>query len=148
MPTKKQFKDLANLRIKEAEALYSAGLYDGAYYLAGYAMELALKARICKILKINDYPDRQNFAKAYKIHSILDLIYLAGLDTDFRTKMTNPSTGVSTPFGNNWTTLLSRWNESKRYDSKGSISQSTARDFLDALQNTPDGFLTWLKTKW
>jgi HEPN domain-containing protein len=42
MATYQQLKDLALLRLREAEALFEAGLYDGAKYLSGYAVELAL----------------------------------------------------------------------------------------------------------
>lgn len=35
------------------------GLYDGAYYLSGYAVEWALKACIAKNVKRYDFPDRK-----------------------------------------------------------------------------------------
>jgi HEPN domain-containing protein len=35
---------LASLRLREAKALLAAGFPEGAYYLAGYAVECALKA--------------------------------------------------------------------------------------------------------
>jgi hypothetical protein len=38
------FQHLARARVKEAEILINAGEFDGAYYLAGYALECALKA--------------------------------------------------------------------------------------------------------
>src|SRR5207248_2168644 len=37
--TRTQFQELAEVRIAEAAALLAAGLWDGAYYLAGYAVE-------------------------------------------------------------------------------------------------------------
>jgi hypothetical protein len=40
------FQQLAELRLAEARALHAEGLYSGAYYLAGYAIECALKAKI------------------------------------------------------------------------------------------------------
>ena len=44
MPTRQELKALSELRLKEAEALFGSGLYDGTVYLAGYVIELALKA--------------------------------------------------------------------------------------------------------
>ena len=41
-----EFRELATLRLAEAKALLDAGLPDGAYYLAGYAVECGLKACI------------------------------------------------------------------------------------------------------
>ena len=45
MATRKELKELALLRLSEAETLFAAGLYDGAGYICGYVLELALKAR-------------------------------------------------------------------------------------------------------
>lgn len=45
---RKDFQDLAMVRVREAEMLLAAGLFDGAYYLAGLAVECALKACIAK----------------------------------------------------------------------------------------------------
>ena len=52
MPTRQELKKLAKIRLLEAKALFDKGLYDGACYLAGYVVALALKARICKVLVI------------------------------------------------------------------------------------------------
>jgi hypothetical protein len=41
--TRADFQKLADMRIKEAGILLAAGEFDGAYYLAGYAVECALK---------------------------------------------------------------------------------------------------------
>ncbi len=49
MPTRNELKELAKLRLAEAEKLCDAGYYDGAAYLCGYAVEFALKARICRL---------------------------------------------------------------------------------------------------
>ena len=46
MPTKQELIDLAENRFLEARTLFDGGHYDGALYLAGYAVELALKARV------------------------------------------------------------------------------------------------------
>ena len=46
-----ELRKIAKARLKDAEALLAAHRYDGAIYLCGYAVELALKARICQTLK-------------------------------------------------------------------------------------------------
>lgn len=56
MPTRKELQDLAEIRLQEAKVLFEKEFYDGARYLAGYVIELALKARICKILDLDQYP--------------------------------------------------------------------------------------------
>ncbi|MDG6028095.1 MAG: HEPN domain-containing protein [Candidatus Brocadia sp.] len=47
----------------EAKALFDKGLYDGSCYLAGYVIELALKARVCKILDMTDYPESGDISR-------------------------------------------------------------------------------------
>lgn len=42
-----ELDNIARARIEDAQALLTAGRVDGATYLCGYAVELALKARIC-----------------------------------------------------------------------------------------------------
>ncbi len=92
MPTRAELKELARTRLKEAKTLYDSGLYDGASYLAGYVIELALKARICKILDLNVYPETGEIARSFKTHKLDDFIRLAGLQRKFdRAKASNPS---------------------------------------------------------
>ncbi len=58
------------------------GLYEGAYYLAGYAVECAIKACIAKQTKRYDFPpDRRTVDKIYS-HDLEDLIGLAELRND------------------------------------------------------------------
>lgn len=45
---RQDLQELSRVRLKEATALLKLGLFDGAYYLAGYAVECALKACIAK----------------------------------------------------------------------------------------------------
>ena len=49
--TRSDFQQLADVRAAEAAALLAAGRWDGAYYLAGYAVECALKACVAKLTK-------------------------------------------------------------------------------------------------
>lgn len=57
---RKTFQVLANLRIREAQALLRAKEFSGAYYLVGYAVECGLKACIAKGVKKHDfYPGKR-----------------------------------------------------------------------------------------
>ncbi len=42
MATRDQLRELAELRLREAETLFAAELYDGCVYLCGYVVEAAL----------------------------------------------------------------------------------------------------------
>ena len=52
------FQEIAELRLRESKALLAAGFPDGAYYLAGYAVECALKACIAKRSQEHDFPEK------------------------------------------------------------------------------------------
>ncbi len=48
MNTPLEIKEIAWKRLEEAKVLYRNKMYDGAFYLAGYSVELMLKAKICE----------------------------------------------------------------------------------------------------
>jgi hypothetical protein len=68
MPTRKSdFQKIADMRVREARILLDAGEWDGAYYLAGYAVECALKACIIKRLNTSDvWPEKSFMDNCYK----------------------------------------------------------------------------------
>ena len=55
------FRQLALCRLEEAEVLLRTRKFSGAYYLAGYAIECALKARLAKQTKRYDFPPEPSF---------------------------------------------------------------------------------------
>src|SRR5690348_11889977 len=77
---RQQLQQLARLRLREAEALYNARLYDGCVYLAGYAVELGLKARICRLLGLSEYPLK--LGQSFRVHNLEQLKALAGITRD------------------------------------------------------------------
>lgn len=86
-------KELHNLRrdrVREAEALTQAKLYDGAYYLCGYAIEVGLKKRICKTLRWKEgYPNTDKEFKnlnSFKTHDLDVLLHLSGIEDKIKKK--------------------------------------------------------------
>ena len=75
---KAELENLAAIRIKEADILLTADCYQGAYYLAGYALECTLKACIAKQVKEFDFPDKKLANDSYT-HKLADLVITAGL---------------------------------------------------------------------
>lgn len=69
---------LAEARLRDAEALFDAVRYDGARYLCGYAVELKLKARICRAHGWPRYPPAQ-LAAPLKTHKLDVLLLLSTL---------------------------------------------------------------------
>jgi hypothetical protein len=60
---RKDLQILAQTGLTESKALLRAGLPDGAYYLAGYSVECALKACIAKHTRRHDFPDKNTVNK-------------------------------------------------------------------------------------
>jgi len=75
---RKDLQTLSRIRMREAKALLSAGFYDGAYYLGGYAVECALKACIAKATRKSEFPDRDRVNNSYT-HNLEKLVEQAGL---------------------------------------------------------------------
>lgn len=138
MPSRKDFKILCVMRLKEAKSLYSNGFYNGAIYLSGYIIETALKARICKILNL-DYPSGE-FAKTYHTHDFDRLIVLAGLQKELDSKRRDIK------FNTNWS-LVTGWKEIRRYEST-LATKKDVEDILNAMEDNTHGILTWIKRKW
>ena len=77
MITIEELQNLSRDRLEDAKALYKAGRIDWAVYTCGYAVELALKKKICETLKWKGYPSTEkefNQLKSFKTHD-LDLCF-------------------------------------------------------------------------
>jgi HEPN domain-containing protein len=77
---RKDFKALADLRIAEARILLANHREQGTYYLAGYAVECALKECIAKKTKKSQFPPKVDDVREIYSHRLDKLISVAGLD--------------------------------------------------------------------
>ena len=102
------FQNLAALRLDEAQCLFQAGHYSGAYYLAGYAVECALKACICKQTQLYDFPPGPDLKKSHYSHVLRELIETANLKSALLTEREN-----NEKFDNNWL-KATQWSASIR----------------------------------
>ncbi len=137
--TRAEFQQLAEERLVEAKALLDVGKWDGAYYLAGYAVELALKACIIKMLMATDaFPDKKFSSDCYT-HVIETLVILARLDAARKAAAdANPLLQA------NWG-LVGSWSEQKRYHR---MTQAEAEGLYAAISDATNGVLPWIKTQW
>jgi hypothetical protein len=70
---KEEIEKIVHARIEDARILYEASRFDGSIYLCGYAIELGLKARICRTLQWDEYPttgERNRLNTFLSIHII------------------------------------------------------------------------------
>jgi HEPN domain-containing protein len=139
MPTRNELKELARLRLEEAETLFNAGLYDGAVYLCGYVIEFALKARICKLLDTKEYPSYGKLKSAYAVHDFDQLLLLSGL----KEKINSAPVELYA----NWSIVIP-WSPEMRYRPKGSVSKDEAEQILNAVHEKPNGVLRWIMKYW
>jgi HEPN domain-containing protein len=133
------FQALARLRLREARILLREGEFPGAYYLAGYSIECAIKACIAKQTRRYDFPSREIVQKSYT-HNLGDLLKAAGLQTHLdRDLKTNSQLET------NWA-VVKDWSELARYE--WTTTSSVARDLYSAISSRKNGVLPWLRKYW
>jgi hypothetical protein len=131
---RKEFQRLAGLRLREAKLLLASNAPEGAYYLAGYAVECALKACICKSTRRHDFPELKRVKSSYT-HNLKELIVVAGLKSALEEAVRQSE------FAPRWETV-SLWNEESRYSSP---SPPEAAELIEAIENRKHGIFQWLK---
>jgi HEPN domain-containing protein len=125
--------------LQEAQALFDQRHYSGAYYLAGYAVECALKSCICKKTRSGDFPpDRKALENIYT-HDLEKLVKGAELQSDHQARI-----AADKYFAVNWA-LVKDWSEQSRYER---YTRKTAKDFLRAVTDPANGVMQWLAAHW
>lgn len=137
--TRAEFQQLAVDRLEEAKSLLDAGKWDGAYYLAGYSVELALKAYIIKWLMARDAFPKKDFSKDCYTHSVEALVGLAEMRP-----ARAAATAVDSTLSDNWA-LVKDWSEQARYCR---FTEAEARALYDSIADATHGVLSWIKTQW
>ncbi len=113
--------------LRAAKLLRTRRSYDVAVYLCGYAVEIALKARICQALHwTTGFPEtRKEFEgksslKTHDLEVLLDFTAIQG-----RIKLSH--------FGD-WA-IVNKWNPEQRYSPPGTKTLTEAGDMIQATQN-------------
>ena len=89
MISRTDLQKITRAKLEDAEVLLQSGRNDSAVYLCDYAIELALKARICLVLNWNEYPSsRAEFQKyqSFKTHELDVLLHLSGAEAMMKSK--------------------------------------------------------------
>jgi len=132
------FQQLAELRLREAEALLAAGLPDGAYYLAGYSVECALKACIAKRTQLHDFPEKKLVNDSHT-HNLKELLRLAELKTELDSVL-----DADPEMRSNLETVQD-WSETARYQRKTALDTVA---LLTAIESEKGGLLPWIRQRW
>ena len=131
---RKDFQELSKVRLNEAKTLLDLGHFDGAYYLAGYAVECALKACIAKGTQRHDFPDKKRVDLSHT-HNLKDLVRIAGLEDTFREACNDRG------FSDNWERVRV-WSEQSRYERH---DEESARYLVEAIADRRQGVYACIK---
>lgn len=133
------FKKLALTRLGDAQALLRRRRFSGAYYIAGYAVECALKACIAKKTRRYDFPPDSDYVRKCYTHSIEQLLGPSGLDAAVKSRRERDSS-----FDRNWS-LVNSWSSKSRYVSH---SAKEAKEILAAITDSASGVLECIRQYW
>jgi HEPN domain-containing protein len=134
-----EFQALADLRINEALGLLSLGMYDGAYYLAGYAVECALKSCIARRTRAEEFPPSPEVTREYYTHDLKKLLKHSGLQPD-----RDRDAAADPELDGHWGLVLA-WSEQSRYERK---DRAQAEGLIEAISDADHGVLPWIKARW
>ena len=134
------FQTLAEVRIKEALVMLENQCYEGAYYLAGYAVECALKACIARNTNQYDFPPDRNTVSRIYSHNLEGLLQVAGLERERRAQ------AEARPAFSVYWKCVTDWSEEARYEH--SITRQDAENLYLAITDEEDGVLPWLRNYW
>ena len=98
-------------------------MYWKSQYLCGYAIETALKVRICRVLKWPGYPStRREFEgyQSFRTHDLDILLHLSGTENKIKTDHLAE-----------WS-IVATWDSNVRYRPIGSASAQEAADMIQS----------------
>ncbi len=127
MITREELKTSSRAYLRAARVLNRVGnnSADAAAYLCGYAVEIALKVRICRTLGWAGYPSSRKEFEGYasfKVHDLDVLLHLSAAETAIKT---NPVLVTA------WS-VVAEWNPEQRYAPVGTSTAADAKDMIDA----------------
>ncbi len=138
---KTDLPELAKSRVEEAEILLANRKFDAASYLCGYAVELALKFKICERFQWSEYPPQigngcriagRFFGRdCFTSHDLATLLCASGM-----TKQYLDDSGL----GHQWNTVV-EWNPENRYKKIRSVNQQSAEKMIEAVKGLLEMFL-------
>lgn len=121
MISRADLKKIARARLRDAEVLHRSRRYDGAIYLCGYAIEIALKGRICQTLSWSGYPSTggefQHY-QSFRTHNLLVLLRLSGVEEKIKTTLTAEWSAVAV------------WDPEVRYKPIGNVTRQASELML------------------
>ena len=127
MITVTDLQGMAREYLRAAKLLRTRRSYDVAVYLCGYAVEIALKARICRTLNWTaGFPQKpeefkgKNSLKTHDLEGLVDFTAIQGK--------------IKLNYFADWA-IVNKWNPEQRYSPPGTKTLTDADDMIQATQN-------------
>ncbi len=136
--TRRHLQELTRIRLREAKILLNSKNYSGAYYLAGYSIECALKACIARTIRRGEIPDKNFIIDCYH-HDLRLLVKLANLE-----KKRNEREKIDDDFASNWAVTM-LWKPISRYTTSNKIQ---ATELIKSIVSRKGGVLPWIRLYW
>lgn len=133
MITRADLAKTAREHLRGARILRRSRAYDSAVYLCGYAVEIALKARICRTLRWTNFPETPAEFKTKQSLRTHDLDALLDF-TGVQARIQQP------PLKTDWSTVK-LWNPEQRYRPVGTKTAGDAEDMIAATRKLLDVLL-------
>jgi HEPN domain len=140
-----ELQRMAEERIQDAKALLDAGRWEFAYYVAGYAVECALKACMLRRMIYTGWIFDEGVKKLdeCRTHEFVKLIQIAGMMGELNDSLKASAAAID-GFVTNWETT-NEWNVTSRYESR---SEAEARKLYLAITDEPYGVMGWIRNYW
>ena len=138
MMDRRHWQDLARTRLREARLLLRAGATDSPYYLAGCAVECALKACIARSFRRHTWPDRR-FVQNIHTHDLQRLLTLTGLWPQLEADFSEDAS-----FRDRWY-IVRLWDNDSRYQA---WERAQALSMYGAVADARHGVLRWIRRYW
>jgi len=120
-----ELRAIARARLRDGEVLLKARRFDGAVYLCGYAVEIALKARICRTLGWSGFPQKNTEFRG--------LLSLRTHDLDVLLRLSGVERRIKAMLFAEWS-IVQAWRPEKRYSSVGTATPIDAKDMVHSAQ--------------
>lgn len=142
-----QLQQLVEDRLLDAAALLVGQRWSFAYYVAGYAVECALKscvlAQMVRTGWVFDEDNRNKKIGEVMTHDFVQLMSVAGIKGDLDTALAN-SAAAGGEFMAFWG-RVQNWKPTSRYEMKTMLQ---ANELNEAITDPHHGVMQWLRNYW
>jgi len=124
--TLEELEQLFQDRLEDVQVLYETERFEWTVYTCGYAVELALKKKICETLRWKGYPStNKEFEqlKCFKTHDLETLLHLSGVEDRIKEGIEGFT---------DWS-IVASWNPDMRYSCQKTDKERT-KSLIEAVK--------------